>query len=161
MARGQSHVQRVSFVGGLNTEANPLTQKEDTLQSVSNYELKRNGDMLRRLGIDREDGYAETDTGYASGADKEYVSIREFFWDNPGGDLSKEFAVVQVGWKLYFMDTSSSSPSANVLSIDLNSEAAVAEAPIAGQSAISFASVSGFLVIVSDELRLCCRQDLC
>jgi hypothetical protein len=110
--------------------------------------------MLRRLGIERESGYAETDTGYASGVDKEYVSIREYFWDNPGGDLSKEFAVIQTGTKLYFMDSSTSAPSASVIpagGLDLTAQPAITEA-LSGQCPISFASISGYLIIACAEL---------
>ena len=45
-----------TFVGGLVTEASPLTFPENASIDEANFELDRNGSRSRRLGMDYEEG---------------------------------------------------------------------------------------------------------
>ena len=103
-----------TFVGGIITEASPLTFPPNTAIDINNYSLNKTGSITRRLGIDFEDGHVSIDSGVSTGASGE-VAINSFSWDNAGGDPSLRIVVVQVGKVLKFFNTSGSSLSGGLI----------------------------------------------
>ena len=103
-----------SFIKGLVTEASPLTFPENASIDESNFVLNRDGSRSRRLGIDYEDNYALTATGFTAA---QLASSKQSFhrWDSPGGATSVSIGIVRINDKLWFMDLLSNSPSANLL----------------------------------------------
>lgn len=89
-------VQVNQFVGGLNTESNPLNNPENTSADESNMEINRDGSRFRRSGFDVETDYVNVNTSV--GVDtSQPVGRSQFLWDNPGGDNNKQLIVVQIG----------------------------------------------------------------
>ena len=58
MPRASGEKQYNTFTKGLITEANPLTYPENSFLDGDNIVLNRDGSIVRRLGIDYEDGYS-------------------------------------------------------------------------------------------------------
>lgn len=114
-------VNYYSFVGGINTEANPLNFPENTLLDADNVILLRDGSIRSRLGIDYESGYARVGPIVAQA----YSDIRLTpdrarriatglgTWPSVGGNGELEFTVVQFGNVLYFHDSTSGAISDN------------------------------------------------
>lgn len=101
MARQQTRRQFVNFVGGLNTEASPLTFPEGAAKALDNVELNRNGSIKRRRGLDYEiDGVYSSDSFTAAQLDRWAISTHE--WKSVGGDDALNFLVLQIGGTLYF-----------------------------------------------------------
>ena len=83
MSRQRTAVQVNQFVGGLNTEANPLSFPENASIDESNVELTTRGTRVRRDGFDAEASYVVVDTGvtYSTSAK---LGRSQFRWENPG-----------------------------------------------------------------------------
>lgn len=96
MARQKVAVKVNQFVGGLNTEANPLSFPDGATFSEQNAEMLRNGSRRRRYGFDVEDFYEEVNTGVEV-QDGRTLARTQFRWENPGGISGKQFLVVQIG----------------------------------------------------------------
>ena len=96
MARQRAPVQVNQFIGGLNTEANPLSFPDNNSIDESNVELTTSGTRKRRPGFDVEDTYVVVDTGVTYSTTLK-LGRSQFRWENPGGDTTKHFIVVQVG----------------------------------------------------------------
>lgn len=157
MARNKTVQNRVPFSSGLITENNPVNQVPNSFQSSNNMELSRNGDIRRRLGIQREASGINTNTGIGPSSelgDRPKISVQEFYWDNPGSALSRAFGVVQTGYLLWFFDTSTSVPSANLANagVAFNMSTEFNET-LTGQCPVSFANINGYLVLVCSEFK--------
>lgn len=103
MPRQRARKQFLTFIGGLNTEASPLTFPENTAKSIDNMDLFRDGSLSRRRGIDFEVGGARSVDTFADSAGliQNYgISVHE--WESVGGDDSLNFAVIQIGPELFF-----------------------------------------------------------
>jgi hypothetical protein len=95
-----------SFVGGLVTEASPLTFPENASIDEVNFVLDRNGSRRRRLGINLE---PSTTPAELPGLSPDVTEISTTFsWKNPGGLGGKSLVVFQSGNKIYFIDRSAS-----------------------------------------------------
>lgn len=114
MPKVTAEKQYNTFIGGLITEANPLTYPENASLDEDNFILERNGKRSRRLGIDYESGYSLTSTGISTAILQE---TRQSFhrWDSPGGNTDISIGVIRVRNRLWFMNLLASSPSANLL----------------------------------------------
>ena len=55
-----------TFVGGLVTEASPLTFPENASIDEANFELNKDGSRVRRLGMDYESGLTALPLTYAT-----------------------------------------------------------------------------------------------
>lgn len=121
MPRQQARKQLLNFVGGLNTESSPLLFPENTAKALDNVDLKRDGSIKRRRGMDFELGGAySSDTFSESALQTAAVSTHE--WESVDGDDTLNFSVQQVGGTLYFHNLGNDSPSlAPIGSIDLSS----------------------------------------
>ena len=103
-----------TFVKGLITEASPLTFPDNASIDEENFVLNRDGSRSRRLGVDYENLYAETETGFTADALK--TGRQDFFkWDSPAGDKTVSIGVVRVNNKLWFINLLTANPSANLL----------------------------------------------
>lgn len=89
-----------SFVGGLVTEASPLTFPENASIDEVNFILNHNGSRRRRLGMDVEDGVGTF--LHSTLTDDSKVSI--FEWENPGNQTGKVFTALQLDAVVYVLD---------------------------------------------------------
>ena len=103
-----------TFVGGIITEASPLTFPPNAALDINNYALNKTGSITRRLGIDYEDSHVEIDSGVSTGASGE-AAINSFSWNNVGGNPALRIVVVQVGKTLKFFNTSGVSLSGGLI----------------------------------------------
>ena len=135
-----------SFIKGLITEANPLTFPENASIDESNFVLNRDGSRSRRLGIDYEDNYALTATGFTAA---QLATSRQSFhrWDTPSGDTTVSIGVVRINDKLWFVDLLTNTPSANLL----NGGSSITLAGLSSAE-IETTVINNKLIIVSKEL---------
>jgi len=103
VARQRAAVQINQFIGGMNTEANPLSFPENSSIDEVNMELLRDGSRKRRPGFDVEDGATMIYSGVTLDPSK-VLGRSQFLWENPGGIATKQFVVVQIGNLLAFHD---------------------------------------------------------
>ena len=96
MARQRVAVQVNQFIGGINTEANPLNFPDNTSLDEDNMDINRDGSRSRRLGMDFEANHNVINTGVVVQTGTP-MARSQFRWFNPGGDVNREFMVVQVG----------------------------------------------------------------
>lgn len=90
----------LTFVGGLITEASPLTFPENAAKDLDNVDLRRDGSIYRRLGL-TQDFIAFSQLSFDK-ADFENWYISTFVWRSVDGDGSQNFLVVQAGPNLIF-----------------------------------------------------------
>lgn len=95
MARQRVPVQVNQFIGGLNTEGNPLSFPSNASFDEANMEINSDGSRSRRGGFDVEADYVTVDTGIPRRVG--LAGRTQFRWKNPGGDPSKQLLVVQIG----------------------------------------------------------------
>lgn len=120
MPRQAARKQFLNFVGGLHTEASPLTFPENTAKDLDNVDLLRNGSVRRRRGLIKD----ATTTGNSdtfSGADIQTDALSVHIWDSVGEDGASSFLVLQLGTTLLFHDLEKSSLTSSYLgSVDLS-----------------------------------------
>ena len=104
-----------SFVGGLITEASPLTFPGNAALEINNFNIDKRGTISRRLGMDYEQNHVIVNSGGVGGVSTGDVATRTFVWDNVGGDASLKFVVVRVGDTLDFFQTSGDSVSSGLV----------------------------------------------
>lgn len=151
MPRAKTTIQRFSFNGGLNTEANPLTFPEGSSKDEANFVLLRNGGRQRRLGMDYEQGFSLIDSGVvASNADTNAVTLHR--WQNINDDAAINLVIVQIGCSLFFYDLNadiiSAAPKNGGNPVVFNASV------LAPDVAIQTASISGALVIVTGSRQI-------
>lgn len=139
MARKNQLVQLNTFVGGLVTEASPLTFPENSSLDEVNFELLRNGSRRRRLGFDLEQGYSAQSTT-ARVPSSNNLALRWHLWKNVGGIAGREYLVFQVGNTIKLYDAGVSPLSDGL--IDTFTTGSTDE------QLVSFADVDGHLVCV-------------
>jgi hypothetical protein len=96
MARQKVAVQVNQFIGGINTESNPLNFPPNVSIDEENMELERDGSRRRRNGFDYENLAVEVSTGLVPQAGMT-MARRQFRWESPGDQTGKQFLVVQLG----------------------------------------------------------------
>lgn len=114
MSRSNQANEFNTFVGGLVTEASPLTFPGNAALDINNYKLSKTGTISRRLGMDYETSSVSIDSGVAVGVDGE-VAVTTHNWDNVGGNSSLKFIVVQTGNVVKFFNTSGTSISGSLV----------------------------------------------
>jgi hypothetical protein len=144
MARQRLPVQVNQFIGGLNTEANPLSFPENSSYDELNISLNTDGSRSRRAGFAFEDGSTELSTGFTKGSER--VGRSQFVWDNPGGINNKQLMVVQIGdyVGIHDMDVEPLSDGL-IYSTNVNGEYS--------SNTFSYAVVDGLLIMVTGEKR--------
>lgn len=151
MARAKTTIQRFSFNGGVNTEANPLTFPEGASKDESNFVLLRNGGRQRRLGMDYEAGFTLVDSGVlASSADTSAVTIHR--WQNINDNAAINLVIVQIGRSLFFYDLHADIISASPK--NGGNPVIFSASVLDPEVAIQTASISGALVIVTGSRQI-------
>lgn len=135
-----------TFVGGLVTEASPLTFPENASIDEANFELNKDGSRVRRLGMDYESNLTALPLSYAlTPIDDPVVTTYE--WVDVAGIPSKSLIVCQIHDKAYIIDRADSTLDAVAgvkHTVDL---CTTCQTP----SHASFASVDGKLIIAYDD----------
>lgn len=141
MTRQINAVEINKFVGGLITEASPLTFPPNASLDEDNFVLFRDGSRDRRLGMDFETGFNNilTDVMVPTTGDIATTSIR---WSNAGGDASKTLLVVQIGNQIKVFNAAAMPISGSVIYSRTFDQVAV-------DKPFSYAVVDGTLVIAT------------
>lgn len=142
--RGDTQIN--SFVKGLVTEASPLSFPPNTALDILNFKLQKDGTNYRRLGLDFEDNYLLTATGYST--DVLATARKAFYhWQLPNGNPLVDIGVVQIGAKFWFLNLYAENPSAVILNGGLPVTSTVDPS-----SRFSFAVINNYLIVVSNNL---------
>lgn len=144
MSRNYQPVELNTFVGGLITEASPLTFPQNASLDEVNFVLNNNGSRSRRLGMDLENGFNYVDVTNPLPTDGSRLIVNSFKWENAGGLASKTIIVVQVGAQLDFFDNDIVPLSSGRISSSYYEDTG-------SLRRFSFASVDGKLVVASGE----------
>lgn len=114
MAQASATKEFTSFIGGLITEASPLTFPDNASLDEDNFDIIRDGSRRRRLGVDYEQNFLLKLTGKGQTQISDNA-LSSFLWENVGDDPSVSIIVVQVGSDLWFFDAFTLSVSATPL----------------------------------------------
>lgn len=144
MTKKSTKAEINSFIGGINTEANPINFPPNASRDEENFEMNKNGTRERRLGIDYEADHVLFSLG-VSASDYEDRSFNTFRWQAAGGDFNNSFVVLQSGNTLHFFDSQVESISGD----GFLSSITITEFPV--NVRFSFTSVDGYLIVVSGE----------
>lgn len=109
MARQKQQLNYSSFVGGIVTEASPLTFPDGASIDENNFELTKQGFRRRRLGLDMVSSEVKL-TG-AVGSPKDIVT---YLWDN-NGSTGQEFLAVAIRNELLIYDVTEDIPGDNLV----------------------------------------------
>lgn len=131
------------FIGGINTDANPLNFPENSSLDEVNLVLDRDGSRRRRLGMDMETSYSTITTSVKNVA-LNNVAFKTFRWENAGGEADKNLLVVQCGNEIKIYDLDNSPISSTVLLTKRFSG-------VLSSAIMSFATVDGILVLVNGD----------
>lgn len=149
MARKNQLAQFNTFVGGLVTEAGPLTFPDNSSIDEVNFELLRTGSRKRRLGFDLEDNYV-TQSTTATLSDTGDLAINWHLWKNVSGEAGRDILVFQVGQNLKFYDTGAVPLSSGLIDTVTLRPNFVGPA-LANNIPVSFADIDGYLVCVGSR----------
>ena len=144
------HKEYLTFVKGIITESNPLTNVENASIDEANFELKRDGSRRRRLGLDYEAGYALSPDIAEEVFSEQSVST--YTWKSISGLSSANIVLVQTGATLYLYDSDNSSISANSLSTSIDLSQYEVPGLRAKDAEIEVSEVSGRLIICSPNI---------
>lgn len=135
-----------TFVGGLVTEASPLTFPDNSSLDEDNFVLDKDGSRSRRLGMDFESGGIIQDSGQLPPLEGD-LAFNYFEWENAGGDPEKSIGVVQAGSRLTFFDLDNGAITSSKI-LDYN-------IPLTDRTQkAGFSSVDGLLVIATGRREL-------
>lgn len=101
----------LNFSGGFVTEANPMVFPENTAKEIDNIDLKRQGQIQRRLGLEFETGAEYIADTFTEEQISTYA-ITKHEWRSVNGTGNLNFLVTQIGNMLYFFDLGAESVSA-------------------------------------------------
>ncbi len=104
MAAQEGSKNYFTFVGGLHTEASPLTFPENASLDEENFELRADGSRRRRLGLKKE---SSTSFSPASNYFSTSYAFNSYEWRNPGGVNNLNFVVQQTGRYVNFFEMDS------------------------------------------------------
>lgn len=141
MPRQRKAVQINQFIGGLNTEANPLSFPENSSVDEYNMELQRDGSRKRRPGFDVETDAVYVDSGITFDPNS-VLGRSQFLWENPGGFSEKQFIVVQIGNYLAFHDL-------DIEPLSSATEFSTTYSSSVYSNIFSYAAVDGYLVVAT------------
>lgn len=143
MPKSKAYVEQNSFVGGLITEASPLTFPNNASLDEANFILNRDGSRSRRLGMDIEPNAQIITSSVVKPTDSN-IALSSFKWTNAGGIPTKSISVVQIGNEINFFDN-----SFNPLSSGYIYSYAYPSSLI--NQRFSYAVVDGLLVVVTGQ----------
>ena len=142
MARSNQTGEFNTFVGGLVTEASPLTFPENASIDEANFVLDRTGKRRRRLGMDFEPNTSPYPVSYGTNPVGSIV-VNAFEWKDVAGVSGKTFIACQIHDKIYIVDRTDSSLESSSWVKDVVSITSVFYAPVRA----TFSSIDGKLVI--------------
>lgn len=138
MPRQYQPVEYNSFIGGLVTEASPLTFPQNASLDEENFVLNKDGSRSRRLGINYEDGYQiiSSNQDIVDGV----LTVSAFKWDNAGGLSTNTVLAIQIGASIDFF-------RGNALTISPTKISTYDFSELSKINKFSYASVDGKLVV--------------
>lgn len=142
---GLSPAELTNFVGGLVTDANPMSFPPNASLDEYNMIMKADGTRSRRLGMDIEaDGEIISTLGYANSTSD--ITYKTFKWSNVAGVSDLTYCVVQISGYLGIFDASGDSLSKDgpLFTYDLGDDI----------TQVSFAAVDGILVVAYGKKEL-------
>lgn len=142
--RQRTAIQVNQFVGGINTEANPLSYPANFSFAENNMEFQTDGSRERRKGFDV--GYAEDETTTIAVNSSLVLGRSQYLWLDPGGQVGEKVMVVQVGNHLSLHQFG---PSGSTGVSDTPTTYTLSSALY--ESNFSYADVDGTLVIATGE----------
>lgn len=143
MARQQAPIEVNTFVGGLVTDAGPLTFPDNASLDEDNMVLNNDGSRNRRLGMDSEAGGSTITTGVTFSASNDYGHTT-YRWENAGNDSSVSLLVVQFGEEIKFFNLNNSIISSEVIHTHMF-------ATSTSETAFSYATVDGILTVATGQ----------
>lgn len=146
MTRQINALEVNTFVGGLITEASPLTFPANASLDEDNFVLNRDGSRQRRLGMDFEINYVSVPTSVTVPSDGN-IATTSVRWNNAGGNPDKSLIVVQIGNHLKVFDTSYTPISAYQIFDKVFDDVGV-------NTPFSYATVDGTLVVVTGRKQI-------
>lgn len=146
MGRQRAPLKVNQFIGGLNTEANPLSFPDNATFDERNMELLRDGSRVRRNGFGFEEFYESVDTTIPFQQDSN-LARAQFRWENPGGLTGSQFIVVQIGNYVGVHDVDQVPLSSTPIFSKVFSSASYSDI-------FGFASIDGLLVIATGQPEL-------
>lgn len=94
-----------TFVGGLFTDASPLTYPENSSKDEDNFTLDINGNRSRRFGLDLEQSAEEYLADQLSPSQFSSAAMSVHYWDNPSNSTGIELVILQYGSTLVAIRT--------------------------------------------------------
>lgn len=137
----QAQVEINKFVGGLFTDASPLTYPDNTSSVDINMELNTDGSRQRALGINYEDNH-ESINSFVTTSSVNDTAYNVYRWENVAGDPDKNIICVQFGNRVKFFDADSDAISRGYLDQKIFSSSPM-------DIKYSFTAVDGYLVVAS------------
>lgn len=140
-----SPAEITNFVGGLITDANPMSYPPNASLDEYNMLINQDGTRSRRAGMDIEDNY-EVITATLDTPVNDQISYKTIKWTNVAGIPNLVFVVIQIGSYLAIHATESGSLSSGgpLFTYQLNLVS----------NFCSFASVDGMLVVATGDKSL-------
>lgn len=131
------------FVGGLVTDASPLTFPDNASIAEDNFVLNIDGSRNRRLGMDKENNFStiSSSVSYSPTLMPSHTSYR---WKNAGGDPDKSILAVQFGNEIKFFDLDNETISSQVVHTESFPSSTLT-------TQYSYAVVDGLLVVATGE----------
>jgi len=154
MARSTANKLYRTFVGGLITEASPLTYPENASIDEDNCVIFRKGNRTRRLGVEYETGFSlSTHSITQDNASTDGYALKEYTWFSANNKATVNFLVTQVGSIVYFYDVSGTSTSTarKPFTINLDTYRAPTHT-ITYDEDVEFSSGRGFLFIAGPKI---------
>lgn len=146
MPRNYQPVEFNTFVGGLVTEASPLTFPLNASLDEENFTLNKDGTRSRRAGLQFETGFGVI-TSDSALVDGELVTS-SFKWTNAGGLSTNTIVCVQMGNTIDFFQ-------GNAQTISLTKFYTYTFSGLSPVLKFSYASVDGKLVVANGQKQVC------
>ena len=141
-----------TFVGGLITEAGPLTFPENASKAEENCVLNRKGNRRRRLAVDYENNGALSATTLTD-AEALAQGLNSAVWTAVAGSGTRNFLVVQIDTTLHFYDLATSPLSSGLKGFTQDISTFIATgASDSGAEPVSFVSGRGLLFCASSKI---------
>lgn len=145
MAKVPANVERSGFGKGLITEVSPFNFPDDASIAEENFILLNDNTRRRRYGIDYEKTFVKKATSFTSTTLADKKAFATFRWDVVGGDPTKNFLVIQINNKLWFVDLEQESLSSSFK----NSGNAVTISSFDGTKVVQADQIAGDLIITT------------
>lgn len=146
MTRQINAVEVSAFVGGLITEASPLTFPDNASLDEANFVLNRDGSRERRLGMDLEDNFIEVSSSVVVPPDG-VLATSSARWSNAGGDPDKDLVVLQIGNEIKVFDADITPLSAGLIYTHLYAD-------VTPDKQFSYAIVDGMMVVANGRKQI-------